>query len=65
MSPLPDIPGIVNGPFPRRIVDSMKFRSSASNGDYDSVNRLARLALLSAAASSSYPTVGQKFGWSF
>ncbi len=36
-----------------------------SAGDYDTVTRLVRLSLLSAAASSAYPTVGQKFGWSF
>ncbi len=42
-----------------------KLRYASPSVEYDSVDRLARLSLLSAAASSAYPTVGQKFGWSF
>lgn len=48
------------GPLPLRDLKSKKFRPASSSDEYDSVNRLARLALLSAAASAGNPIVSQQ-----
>jgi hypothetical protein len=49
------------GPLPSRVVRILRIINAASNGDYDTVNRLARLALLSAAAGKRDPLVGNNW----
>ena len=49
-----------NSPFPHRIVKLMMFKTASSSVEFDSVNRLNSLALLTAGASKSFPLVSEK-----
>ena len=60
MGSLGDFPNANTGPLPRRVVRILRIINAFSNRDYDTVDRLVRRALLSAAASAGNPSASQK-----
>lgn len=53
-----DIPNIVNGPFPRRVLRKLFLINAASNGDYDTVIKLDSRALIAGTSGNYNGLVG-------